>query len=415
MTGGLLQLAAYGEQNLYLNGNPEFSYFKIAYKRYTNFSTEMIQQDLHGIVDFGKKIYCPIDRKADLIHRIYLNVELPALMTPQEIASNPPVYYSWVNSVGNALIRIMDIEIGNQVIDRVYGVWMEIWNELTIDNSRIDAYNRMIGKHDNFNATTQPGPLQLKIPLPFWFCRNIGLALPIVAIQQSNIRINLSLRKWEELIVSTSGQLPTTIPHIDRAFLLVEYIFLETEERRQFASRNHKYLIDQLQVNTFGIDSTLREINLKLDFNHPVKSIYWYIQNNAVLALVPNGGNEWFNFSSVPTTSALPPSDPMIEARFYIEGNEMTKIYDALHYRVVIPYQYHTRVPKNYVYMYSFSLKPEEYQPSGALNVSRIDNFNLVLRLNNSYLNAEQNVTLFASSYNIFEIENGLVGLMYAT
>jgi hypothetical protein len=414
MTGGLLELAAYGEQNEILNGNPQITFFKTGYKRYTNFALEMIEQDFEGDVNFGKKVYCVFDRKADLIHRIYLYINLPALMTEQEIALNPPIYYSWVNSIGNAIIHNVEIQIGDQIIDKLYGVWLEIWNELTLEDTKIPTYNSLVGKHDYFNATTQPGSLQLNIPLPFWFCKNIGCALPLIAIQHNNIRLNLSLRKFEELVVSTNGTLPVVIPRITECYLWVEYIYLETEERRIFAQSNHQYLIDQLQVNTFDVNPSLNEVNMKLDFNNPVKCFYWYIQNQNVLTMVPGGGNEWFNFSTVGSTSGIYPEDPLNEAKFYIEGNEVTKFLRYEFFRQIFPYQFHTRPPRNYIYMYSFSLEPEKYQPTGALNVSRIDNLNLLMHLKSPWRNGTRSITMFANNYNVLDIQNGFVGVSYA-
>jgi hypothetical protein len=374
----------------------------------------MIEQDFHGEVNFGKKVYCQFDRKADLIHRIYLYIELPALMTAEEIASSGPVYYSWVNSIGNAIIHNVEIQIGDQIIDKLYGVWLEIWNELTLDDSQIPGYNTLVGKHDFFNVSTQPGPLRLYVPLPFWFCKNIGCALPLIAIQYNNIRLNLSFRQFNELVISSNGVLPAVVPNITKSYLSVEYIYLETEERRVFAQSNHQYLIDQLQINTFDVNPSLEVINMKLEFNNPVMAFYWYIQNQNVLNLVPGGGNEWFNFSSVPTTVGIPPADSLIEGHFYIEGNEVTKPLTYEFFRLIFPYQFHTRIPRNYIYMYSFSLKPEKYQPSGSLNVSRIDNLNLQLKLQPSWNNGTYSVNIFAHSYNILDIQNGFVGVMYS-
>ena len=157
MPGGLLQLSAYGPQNVYLTGNPQITFFVGVYKRHTNFAIESIQQLFHGIVNFGTKVYCDIDPQADLVHEIFLNVRLPNLnVNPQD---NPCYTVSWVNAIGHAIIQHIDIEIGGFLIDRQYGQWLEIWSELTLTTEKEYAYNLMVGKELNFNTDSQPGPL----------------------------------------------------------------------------------------------------------------------------------------------------------------------------------------------------------------------------------------------------------------
>jgi hypothetical protein len=169
MPGGLLQLAAYGPQDVYLTGNPQITFFIAVYKRYTNFAIESIQQMFHGDANFGNTVYCDIDPNADLVHQIFLNIRLPNLNT--EPQNNPDYTVSWVNGIGHAIIRHVDIEIGGQIIDRHFGQWLEIWSELTLTAEKEYAYNLMVGKELNFNTDSQPGPLNLYVPLQFWFNR----------------------------------------------------------------------------------------------------------------------------------------------------------------------------------------------------------------------------------------------------
>jgi hypothetical protein len=203
MPGGLLQLAAYGPQNVYLTGNPQITFFVAIYKRSTNFAIESIQQLFHGDANFGSKVYCDISPNADLIYQIFLNIRLPNLNVEPE--KNPNYTVSWVNAIGHAIIQHIDVEIGGNIIDRQYGQWLEIWSELTVTVDKEYAYNLMVGKQLNFNTDSQPGPLNLYVPLQFWFNRNVGLALPLVALQYSQVRIVVAFRDFNELWVTGFG------------------------------------------------------------------------------------------------------------------------------------------------------------------------------------------------------------------
>jgi hypothetical protein len=216
MPGAQLQLAAYGPQDVYLSGNPQITFFVAVYKRHTNFAIESIEQLFHGDINYGKKVFIIIDRIGDLMHEIFLNVTLPTINplfradvsdeVKQIIINQVGDYHcSWTNAIGLALIKNVEIEIGGVVIDRQFGQWMDIWGELTVDASQRDAYNEMIGKHEHFNSTLQEKELTLRVPLYFWFCRNKGLALPLIALQNHEVRINLTFRDFNDLWVSNTG------------------------------------------------------------------------------------------------------------------------------------------------------------------------------------------------------------------
>ena len=206
MTGGLLVLAAYGAQNEYVSGNPQITFFVAVYRRYTNFSYIQMPQYFTGDLNFGKKVYCNFDRIGDLVNQVFLKIKLPSLI-PYSYTNenNEKVDYYWVNSIGHALIKTIDIEIGGNVIDRQYGVWMEIWSELTVPLNKRDGFNSMIGKSNNSVNYNNNEELLLYVPLQFWFCRNIGLSLPLISIQSLEVRINLTIRNYNELIISSDG------------------------------------------------------------------------------------------------------------------------------------------------------------------------------------------------------------------
>ena len=415
MPGGLLQLAAYGPQDVYLTGNPQITFFMAVYKRHTNFAIESIQKLFHGNINFGQKIYCDISPDADLVNQIFLNIKLPNLNTVPE--KNPDYTVSWVNSIGHAIIQNIDIEIGGQVIDRHFGQWMEIWSELTLTSEKEYAYNLMIGRHPNFNTDTQPGPLNLYVPLQFWFNRYIGMSLPLISLQYSKVRILVTFRDFNELWISSNGKPPglggedsseVESKNIMEASLWVDYIFLENEERRKFANCNLEYLIEQLQVNTVGVDE--KYLIVPMDFNHPIKELIWVLQTNRIFQCGPNKSYDYFDFSNGEPI----PGDTIDDATIRMEGQERFRKREPLVFRVVQPYQYHTRVPRNFIYIYSFAFEPEKHQPTGTCNFSRLDNASLELTLNDCVIQKETQLNIYATNYNVLKIEAGIAGLVYA-
>lgn len=420
MTGGLLVLAAYGAQDKYLTGNPQITFFVAVYRRYTNFSVIQTPQLFNGDLNFGKKVYCNIERIGDLLSEIFLKIKLPSLENYKYLDDNDnDIEFYWVNSVGHALIKIVEIEIGGNIIDRQYGVWMEIWSELTIPLNKRDGYFSMIGKSVNPINFNNNKELLLYIPLQFWFCRNIGLALPLVAIQSQEVRINLILRDSKELIISSNGSLIENSPNKDSINIIegnleVDYIFLEEDERKIFSKNNLQYLLTQVQVSAKSLD-TKNFSNQIIDFtfNHLVSELIWVIQNGNVLDKYSYGGNEWFNFSTESYKNGESNgTDPMLEGKILLEGNDLIDTKDYKYFRTVVPYQRHTNVPNNYIYIYSFSLKPEDYQPSGSCNFSRIDNSVLQMKLSEDLKNPI--IQIFAVNYNILNISNGMAGVEYS-
>ena len=432
MTGGLLQLSASGAQDLYLTGNPQITFFVGVYRRYTNFAIQNISQYFNGNADFGQKVYCQVDRIGDLINQVFLRIKLPSLIPYNYTDENGNlVEYYWVNSVGQSIIKIIEIEIGGVVIDRQYGLWMQIWSDLTVPVGKRLGFNQMIGQSESNINLNNNVALNLYVPLYFWFCRNIGLSLPLIAIQSQEVRFNVTFRNYDELIISSNGSKINTDNNpiqIFQTYLDIDYIFLEDEERKIFAKNNHQYLIEQVQVYATSLTSNgLRQDptdpnkmtripdltqNILLDFNHPVKELLWVIQNTTVLSSYPYGGNEWFNFSTQSYKNGkVNGTDPMLKAKILFEGQELFDTKDAIYFRTVVPYQRHTNVPNNFIYMYSFSTNPEEFQPSGSCNFSRIDNQQLYFEISDQLI--QPIITVFAVNYNILNVASGLCGLEY--
>jgi hypothetical protein len=291
----------------------------------------------------------------------------------------------------------------------------------------------MIGKSENPINLNNNGALDLYVPLYFWFCKNIGLSLPLIAIQSQEVRFNLTIRRYEELIISSDGfpinfNTKPTIT-ITNAWLDVDYIFLEDDERKNFAKNNHQYLIDQLQVYAVSLTSNgLRQDptdpnkltripdlsqNVSFNFNHPIKELFWVIQNKNVLSIYPYGGNEWFNFSTQSYKNGIVNgTDPMTAGKIVFEGQDLFDKKNAKYFRTVVPFQRLTNVPNNFIYAYSFSINPEEYQPSGTCNFSRIDNQQLYLEISDQLI--DPIITIFGLNYNIINISGGMVGVEYS-
>jgi len=434
MGGGLLQLAAYGAQDLFLTGNPQMSFFIAVYKRHTNFSLESINQKFIGNNGFGEKVTCILDRIGDLITQIFVDIKIPSLSDLENTEINQVV--GWVNDLGYSLIEYAEIDIGGTIIDKQYGLWMGIWYELTTPHSKRYAGDILIGKdRQNFNApSTRNGSFHLQIPLQFWFCRHEGLALPLIALQHHEVKINIKFRRLDELWQSKNGKFNQEICtelakekyNIQSASLNIDYIFLENEERKLFVQRKHNYLIEQLQVNTESFQTNQTDIIFSLDLCHPVKELFWIIQNRDNILKNTESpvikGNEWFNFSDRNYNKTQGPggtnfpTDTIVSAELKFEGNPRFERRENTFFRLLQPFQRHTVTPDNFVYYYSFALHPERLQPSGACNFSRIDNANLFIKLvgddTNGYMNNPQ-ITLFAINYNVLQIASGMAGLAY--
>ena len=351
MGGGLLQLVAYGAQDVYLTGNPQITFFKVVYRRHTNFSIESIQQTFNGNPGANKRVTCQISRNGDLVHKLYVVFTYPPSGGDLDDARK--------------CINKVEVEIGGQLIDRQYGDWMEIWNELTLPAGKKDGYVEMIKAESNMDADLAT---KAYVPLEFWFCRNIGLALPLIALQYHEVKINIEFN---------------SVPFTD-ATLWADYIFLDTDERRRFAQLSHEYLIEQVQF-TGGETINSSNLSAKLSFNHPVKELIWQEKHKAKL------GN----------------------TKLMLNGNDRFAERDTKYFTHVQPYQHHTNIPDNTcnINVYSFALKPEEHQPSGTLNMSRIDTAQLKI---SDISQASGEVKIYAHSYNVLRILSGMGGLAYS-
>ena len=428
MGGGLMQLVAYGAQDIYLTGNPQITFFKVVYRRHTNFAVESIEQTFNGQADFGKRITATISRNGDLIQQMYLEVVLPICTSVTTSTSNV-----WTYGVGNALVKQAEIEIGGQLIDRQYGDWMNIWTELTTTAGKRAGYDNMVGNNKPSDAAKQTGGVSLTnvnrlyVPLQFWFNRNPGLALPLIALQYHEVKLNLELRASSELI-NTVAASSIVVPSLS-CKLYVDYVYLDTDERRRFAQVSHEYLIEQVQfTGSESISATDNNKNVTLNFNHPVKELIWVHTTTVFAAADSSTGNRWFNYSGA-TASSI---DSFTTGLLQLNGHDRFSVRFADYFRKVQNYEHHSRVPRvtgdadthdfrqQFIYSYSFALSPEEHQPSGTCNFSRIDNAVLQLGYGadsgtgKAALAIAMNLNVYAVNYNVLRIMSGMGGLAYS-
>lgn len=291
MGGGLMQLVAYGAQDVYLSGNPQITFFKVVYRRHTNFSVEPIQQTWNGAADFGRTVTCNINRNGDLITNMYVAVKLNGVSAGGNA-------WGYVNRLGHAMIENVKVEIGGSKIDEQYGDWLNVWYELTHKVGQERGYAKMIGDVSDLTtvSTAALRPYQLYVPLQFWFNRNNGLALPLIALQYHDVRITLKFRDAQSCVNwSVNQPLSSDLQNLMAdSYLLIDYVYLDSEERKRFAQASHEYLIEQLQFT--GAESLTSSSNkYRLNFNHPSKYLVWaphlerYSARNQWIAYAFNG------------------------------------------------------------------------------------------------------------------------------
>jgi hypothetical protein len=525
MAGGLMQLVAYGAQDVFLTGTPEITFWKVSYRRHTNFAMESIEQTFSGQADFGRRVTCTISRNGDLAYKTYLQVTLPEIN--QDMASSGDVYARWLDFVGEQLIAQVEVEIGGQRIDRQYGDWMHIWNQLTMSSEQLRGYFKMVGQTTQLTYITDPafanvsgpcaasgGPSQvcaprnalpettLYVPLLFWFCRNPGLALPLIALQYHEVKINIDFRPIGECLWAVKSLSATSATQsvstayqssLVAASLYVDYVFLDSDERRKMAQNPHEYLIEQVQFT--GDESVGSSSNkIKLNFNHPCKELVWVVQPDANVDYCSSleGGNVLYKtlgaqpFNYTDAIDALPnaihafggPSEtsganafiassglfqmagangtgnltdawagigeagagsalsdagtfvlaetaldmhcwgenPVVTAKLQLNGQDRFSEREGSYFDVVQPFQHHTRAPDCGINVYSFALRPEEHQPSGSCNFSRIDNAVLQLVLSAATVSGTSTakVRVYAVNYNVLRVMSGMAGVAYS-
>ena len=401
--GTLVELIARGNQDTYIIGNPQFSFFKSVYKRHTNFAIEPIKQIFTESPDFGKRVTCIIDKKADLLSDIMLELELPALKT----------YVSWTNNIGCFIIDWVELQFGGEPIDRISGDLLDIFMDITTPSGKKQPLYDMIGKYSTFNNNTQTEALKLLIPIPFWFCRSIEKALPLISMQYTDIKLVFQFKPFDKCWYKLSnGETPSSTPSITKANLICNFIYLDVFERTKFAKeKNHEYLIEQFQsLNGFQLAQNLINANVRLFFNHNIKELYWTYRTS--VATSNNDYNNYANVTNYGTSNELIVA-PFNEMNLRFNGNDRFEKLAETFFRLYQPYKHHSSGTNDYIYMYSFALAPEDTQPSGTCNFSKLDNITLNLDCSASIPSGIINV--YSINYNILRIQNGMSGLLFSS
>ncbi len=411
MAGGLIQLVAYGAQDMFLTAKPQITFFKASYRRHTHFALEAIEQSTTGNTDFGRKVQILISRNADLIGRAYLGVQLPAVTAAGSGCS-------WVKEVGHMLIKSCEFDIGGQQIDIHYADWLSVWSSLTLPSGQQVGYANMIGNKSSLTGTiggahasaANSGVIpaaQLYIPLQFSWNRHSGLYLPLIALMYHEVKVMIEFETFANLIRGTVA----STPQLGETSLWVDYVYLDTAERRKFSQFPHEYLIEQLQ---FQGSESLQGLNnqVKLAFNHPCKELLWFVRRNDV---TDSGSNLVMDYTNYTDSTAVGGKNPIANAKLRLNGQDRFAVRDGFYFRYVQQYQHHTNTGAEGLCVYSFALLPEDHQPSGTVNMSRIDNATLNVTLTSAMSGVGCSISVFAVNYNVLRIGSGMGGLSFAS
>jgi hypothetical protein len=522
MTGGLIQLVAYGYEDLYLTGDPQITYFKIVYRRHTNFSLEQIPQYFINEPNFGKKSTCILSKCADLIGGATLVVTIPKIKK----IFDEKVKFAWVKRIGFAMIKKIEIEINGRVIDRHYGEWLNLWTELTgqINGNQSYGVKKTIGDvPQNTDFTSQKEEYTLYIPLQFWFCRNSGMSIPLVALQYSDVKINVEFQdvekcymltpthyikcrddivnfeKYEYIEQNIDGSIragifidydiytkqlyyykltdekitsipvsnsfdindstqiniiltsptaikynilgktsnATTIPefnnytvtypipklknmNIVKCFILVDYYYLDDDERLKFSQASHDYLIEQLYYTPeILIDNS--NYNSQIVVENPCKLMVWVTQ-----LLNTKKSNDYYNYTDSYQNKVFKTEYPDVKMDFpvgkslitnqtvLINGNPRISYRTADYFDTTQMHMHTHTTPLKGMNIYSFGLDPYNIQPSGAINTSQVDNIEVKLLLNSSInINNKALFRGYLLCNNILRISNGLAAMVF--
>ena len=410
MAGGLMQLVAYGAQDVYLTGNPEVTFFQAKYKRHTNFAMENIEQTVNGTAANSGRVSVTVARNGDLVGDMY--IETKSLAADSQVAC-------WV---AERAINNVELSIGGQRIDKHYQKWWRLYSELYLDESKKASWGKM---------TTAATGKTVYLPLIFFFNRNPGLYLPLIALQYHEVRIDIDLASDMET-------------YLDKGTFKVwaNYIYLDTEERRRFAQKGHEYLIEQVQhTGTDTVDSAAVK-QVRLSYNHPVKELVWCFSNTTATSSLWNFTTDTNNIAVDSNVTAISESNcfvptsfsgapllsvgaagstvdfteeavgPLKKFKLILNGQDRFKEQEGKYFNQVQAFNHHTGSPYAGVYSYSFALKPEEHQPTGTCNFSRIDNAQVSVEANT--LNNATSMHMFATNYNVLRIQSGMGGLAFS-
>jgi hypothetical protein len=467
MAGGLIQLLSNrGVENIFLTFDANTSLFHTVYIRHSNFATETHEVPFRSGYGFGKKANCDLPKNlGDLITGVTINIELPSLLDEQlrhalsscssvhnEASCDPkssshrncrcacnncirkkyadkPIY-SYCNSIGHVLIESYELIIGGKTIDKQYGEWLEVWTELTQPLEKRLTYNEMVGRYDSqvFSVDKLCDKIDLYIPLGFWFCRNIGLSLPIVSLYHQGVSISVKFRNFSECWV---GNVPLKEPIAPefKAHMLVDYVYLDLDERHDFYDKPRSYLIEQIQCSKQTFNYQKGIIQKELPFKFAMKELIWFIQRDEAI-LAPNVlpepisregyplGNDHYNFSLELNRRRKYVYETFEELSISSNGEEIFKPRKAKWFRLCQAYDHHTRASSNFIYMHCWAQRPESHAPTGVFNFSMADKVRMMVRLGNiqqpSTPVTNCTLTTYGVNYNVFVVKDGMCSLIFS-
>jgi hypothetical protein len=396
MSPSILQLQAIGLQDAYLTKDPQINIFKYIYYKYVNFATETFKLDMNDTPQFGHKISCIIQKRGHLLSKLHLQIRLPKLV------KNGGIYACWSDTIGYAIFNgPIELQIGGVIVDRLYPEFLNAWDELANVNKR-DGTNLMLLKSDTYvsNYYNAGKDVDLIIPLDFWFTKQYNSALPILSMSNQEIKINFRLRNFEQC-VNYDGLEPHYVDIID-SNLFAEYIYLDDIVLNEFQKQKHLFLIDQVQYNgdeMINSNSTVHNTTLK--FNHPCKEVLFFCSENENIE-----NNNYFAYSKTPGDTPLIKS-----ASLLLDGKLRFDNLPEYYYRTIFAQNAHSNIPLKYIYVMPFSIRPEDNQPTGSLNMSRFNDVTLSLNLEAN--NPKLKLSVYSLTYNIVKIESGLLTMEF--
>jgi len=439
MAGGLMQLVAYGAQDVYLTGSPKVTFFQAVYKRHTNFAMENIEQVVNGTAADSARLSVTVARNGDLIGEMYLELtpsDAGAALTATSVNSAAVPDLNWI---AERSVSDIELTIGGQRIDKHYQKWWRLYSELYLDEAKKIQYGKMTSSTATGNATGK-----VFLPLVFFFNRNPGLYLPLIALQYHEVRLDITLHASYATYFDTNA-----------VKVWGNYVYLDTEERRRFAQKGHEYLIEQVQHTGVDTVTAAGTKQVRLSYNHPVKELVWCFSGTGTSAtlndmwdttdklganvsttyleseqaniaytcslstvgtpkmVVGGSANELPWFGEDGAVTAGQPVGPLSTFKLILNGQDRFKEQSGKYFNQVQPYYHHSGNPYPGIYSYSFALKPEEHQPTGTCNFSRIDNaqVEVVLKQNTTRTG---NMHMFAVNYNVLRIQSGMGGLAFS-
>lgn len=396
MTVGIQQIIATGNQDVFLSVTPEINVFKYVYYRYVNFANEIYKIHLNGLPSFNSAYSVTIPRYGHLLSKLYLHVKLPQLLSTE-----PNKYTSWCDTIGYAIFNSpIELLIGGSVVDRLYPESMDMLDELTTSSNKL-GHDLMILKSDMYRDSIYNSlkPVDLIIPLNFWFCQNYALSLPLVSMTKQDIQINFSFKSFDKLI-NYNTSVPPNFVDIISADIFAEYIYLDDPFLTQFKSMTHQYVITQTIYNDVDIiPENTTFYSTKLEFSNPCKEIIFACTEKENIL-----NNCYFNYS---LRSNQDPIINQIKLMFENRNRYDISYLPECIFRQLFPNNVHSVVPTKHIYVIPFAIKPEDYQPTGAANLSRFNDVNLYLQLTPN--NPECYLYVFALSYNVITIKDGIL------